>query len=328
MSARRSTPASPSLGEGNREEFPWVSSRTLRFTTKSEYQLGFPPECPVQLNFVHLDGNYQLVPNYHDFFELILVCAGSGDYMLEGRRYPVAVGDLVLVGSHELHTVKVKQGQAVKCAALHFRSELVHVLGSSALDFEYLKPFYYRSPNFSPRIDRASLPEGLALDRIQRMHREIQMGGAGYPLAVKTYLTDILLETSRHYRDVGGEWIPRDRRIRDFERLRVVLSFIGDHFHESISLEQVAQMAHFSPNYFCRFFKSLTGYTLTEYVLLMRVDLATELLLSSKKSITTIAYETGFSSHSHLDRVFKRLKGITPLECRRQSVVANETHDS
>jgi len=58
-------------------------------------------------------------------------------------------------------------------------------------------------------------------------------------------------------------------------------------------------------------------YTPTEYILRLRVDLSADLLSNSAMSVTDIAYATGFSSHSYFDRVFKRLKGMTPLEYRR-----------
>jgi len=73
-----------------------------------------------------------------------------------------------------------------------------------------------------------------------------------------------------------------------------------------------------SPAYFCRFFKGVTGTTLTEYVLRTRIDRGMEFLSNSSLSVTDIAYKTGFSSHSYFDRVFKRLKGVTPLEYRRR----------
>jgi AraC-like DNA-binding protein/mannose-6-phosphate isomerase-like protein (cupin superfamily) len=308
----------PLAGEVGGDEFPWVSSRTLRFTAQGEFPLAFPPECPVRLHFLRFTADHPVTPNYHEFLELTLICAGRGRFTVDHRCYPVAAGDLVLVGSHAFHLLEAERGQPVKAASVHFRPELVHGPGSPALDLEYLKPFHYRCANFSHRIDRAALPERLVLDRLGRMRREIEAGGEGYPLAVKTYLTDLLLEVSRHYRQVGGGWFPQDRRIRDFERLRAVFDFLRKNCREPISLSQMARRAHLSPHYFCRFFKAVTGHTLTEYVWRLRVDLAADFLLHSAMPITEIAYAAGFSSHSHLDRVFKRLKGVTPLEYRRQ----------
>ena len=300
------------------DEFPWVSSRNLRFTSKGEFVLAFPPECPVMLHFFQFTADHHLTSSYHDYFELTLVCEGQGRFLLENRPYAVGEGDLLLVGGREFHLMEVEPGGMLKTAAVHFKPELVHSPGGSALDYEYLRPFYYRTSDFSPRVGRRELPENLVLDRMARMRREIQVGGEGYQLAIKTYLTDILLEVGRHYRRDRGELIPQNQRIRDFERLREVFSYMVKNCQEPISLAHVARMAHMSPNYFCRFFKYVTGNTFTEYALRLRVDLAMEFLTNSAMSVTEIAYASGFSSHSYFDRVFKQLKGVTPLEYRRQ----------
>ena len=202
--------------------------------------------------------------------------------------------------------------------SLHFLPEFVHPPGGTALDFDYLRPFHYRGPSFSHRVPAGELPEGLILDRLGRIQEELAAQREDYPLAVKTHLRDVLFGLSRHYRQKGGQLAPRDWRARDFERLREVFKYLRKNCHEPVSLDQVARRAHMSRAYFCRYFKAVTGSTLTEYLLRLRVDLAMEFLSSGAMSVSEIAYATGFSNHSHLDRVFKHLKGVTPVEYRRQ----------
>jgi two-component system response regulator YesN len=72
-----------------------------------------------------------------------------------------------------------------------------------------------------------------------------------------------------------------------------------------------------TPTYFCRFFRKVTGKTLTEYLLCMRIDKGMELLFNGNQSVTEIAYAVGFGSHSYFDRVFRRLTGRAPLEFRK-----------
>src|SRR5512133_633311 len=147
FSPRGRVPADPSY-----DDFPWLSSRSLHFTAKGVFALLFPSECPVRLHFVQFTGDHQLTPSHHDYFELTLICEGQGRFLLENRPYAVGPGDLLLVGSREFHLMLVDQGGMLKAASVHFRPELVHAPGGSALDFEYLKPFYFRTSTFSPRI--------------------------------------------------------------------------------------------------------------------------------------------------------------------------------
>ena len=301
--------------------FPWVSSRILRFTARGEYPLAFPPECPLLMQFLQFSVDHQVSLSYHDYLEFALICEGTGRFTAESRSYSVAPGDLMIIGGREFHRLEADRDDVMKVVSAHFRQELVHAPGDSPLNFEYLKPFLYRGAQFSHRIARADLPEGFVLDRIGWIQREVQAGKPDYPLAVKTYLADILFVVSRHCGQTCGELAPPDRHAQDFERLLEVFSYVRKNCHEPLSLRQLARLAHMTPSYFCRFFKAQTGSTLTEYLLRLRIDLAMDFLSNSAMSVTDIAYASGFSSHSYFDRVFKRLKGMTPLEYRRHPKV-------
>ena len=311
--------ASPESKSGMK--FPWVSTRTMQFTAKGEFPVAFPPECPLRLHFVQFTQEHRLTPSYHDHLEISLLYEGSGTFTVESHRYPVREGDLVVVGRREFHLMEANHRDAPKNISLYFLPELIYRPGGQPLDFEYLKAFRYHSPTFSHRIAAGEVSVALVLDRIRKIQQELEARRADYPLAAKTYLTDILLELSRHYGRLGGTLRDRDERVLDIERLREVFNFIRKNCGEPISLRRLAPMAHMSPGYFCRFFKAVTGMTPTEYLLRVRVDQAMELLASGARSITEIAYASGFGSATYFDRVFKRLKGMTPQEFRRETKV-------
>jgi AraC-like DNA-binding protein len=301
-----------------RPTLPWISSRALHFTGQGELRLKFPAECPLLMHYVSFSVEHRLTPSFHDHFEISYVYEGSGYFTVEGWRYPVQKGDLVLVGGRRFHLAEAGRAGAFKLISLYFMPELVHPTGGPVLDFEYLKPFYFQGPGVAHRVAAPDLPDGLALNRLQLIRQELTEHRHDYALAAKTYLSDLLFELSRHFHRSGAKPNLGRQCIRDLERLREVFRHVRMNCQEPISLRQAARMAHMTPNYFCRFFKTVTGSTLTEYVLRMRVDLAMEFLTSSSMSVTEIAYASGFGSHSYFDRVFKRLKGITPLEFRRQ----------
>lgn len=300
------------------EDFPWASSRTLRFTAQGEFPLAFPPECPVLLHCLEFSMEHPLTPSYHEHLEITLIGEGRGRYTVDGCRYELSAGDLVIVGRGEFHLIEADFRTPLKAISLHFMPELVSTPGGASLDFEYLRPFHYRGKAFSRRLPAVAVPEGWALGLMRRIQQEIAARSEDYPLAVKTLLCDLLLGISRHYRRTGPGRVLRDQRVLDCERLRDVFAFIKGNCRETLSLGQVSRLARMSPAYFCRFFKGVTGTTLTEYVLRTRIDRGMEFLSNSSLSVTDIAYKTGFSSHSYFDRVFKRLKGVTPLEYRRR----------
>ncbi|HXF11243.1 MAG TPA: AraC family transcriptional regulator, partial [Desulfuromonadaceae bacterium] len=94
--------------------------------------------------------------------------------------------------------------------------------------------------------------------------------------------------------------------------------FIAEHQTEELSLEQVARSVNTSKFYFCKMFKKATGINFTDYLSRVRTERAKNLLLNPNLRVSEIAYEVGFQSLTHFNRVFKRVLGQSPTEYRSQ----------
>ena len=94
--------------------------------------------------------------------------------------------------------------------------------------------------------------------------------------------------------------------------------FIAEHQTEELSLDDVAKSVHTSKFYFCKMFKKVTGLNFTDYLSRVRTERAKNLLLNRNLRVSEIAYEVGFQSLTHFNRVFKRILGQSPTEYRGQ----------
>ncbi len=92
--------------------------------------------------------------------------------------------------------------------------------------------------------------------------------------------------------------------------------FIKRHQTEDISLGQVAKAVNTSTFYFCKIFRKVTGINFTDYVSRVRIENAKNLLLNPNLRVSEIAYEVGFQSLTHFNRVFKKVIGQSPTEYR------------
>ncbi len=92
--------------------------------------------------------------------------------------------------------------------------------------------------------------------------------------------------------------------------------FIADNYSEALSLEQVAKAVNTSSFYFCKMFKRITGLNFTEYVSRVRIERAKNLLLNPNLRISEIAFEVGFQSLTHFNRVFRKMVGLSPTDYR------------
>jgi AraC-like DNA-binding protein len=94
--------------------------------------------------------------------------------------------------------------------------------------------------------------------------------------------------------------------------------YIHEHQGEKLSLQQVARAASTSTFYFCKLFKKVTGINFTDYLSRVRVERAKNLLLNPNLRVSEIAFDVGFQSLTHFNRVFKKILGQSPTEYRAQ----------
>ena len=94
--------------------------------------------------------------------------------------------------------------------------------------------------------------------------------------------------------------------------------YIQEHQAEDMSLGQVAKAVNTSTFYFCKMFKKITGINFTDYVSRVRIEKAKNLLLNPNLRVSEIAYEVGFQSLTHFNRVFKKILGQSPTDYRGQ----------
>lgn len=102
------------------------------------------------------------------------------------------------------------------------------------------------------------------------------------------------------------------------EKILTTCNYINEHFHESLTLEQVATIAGFSKFHFTRLFKELMNVTFYEYLNQRRIAKATTLLINSDLSITEICMNAGFTSLSTFNRTFKAINGCAPSEYKKK----------
>ncbi|WP_157080361.1 helix-turn-helix domain-containing protein, partial [Sphingobium cloacae] len=100
-------------------------------------------------------------------------------------------------------------------------------------------------------------------------------------------------------------------------QLRHVLDRIEDEIDGNLTTRALAFGTGLSGGHFMRAFKTSTGKTLHAYVIEQRIRRAQMLLADPDMPLAQIAYATGFSSQSHMNRHFGRLVGMTPGQFRR-----------
>lgn len=102
------------------------------------------------------------------------------------------------------------------------------------------------------------------------------------------------------------------------EKVNKALKYMRQHCSENPSRDEVAKVAGLSSAHFSRLFSSVTGNTFKKTLFDLKIKLAQDYLKESDLSITSIAFDVGFSDSNYFSSVFKKIVGLTPLQYRKK----------
>jgi AraC-like DNA-binding protein/ligand-binding sensor protein len=126
-----------------------------------------------------------------------------------------------------------------------------------------------------------------------------------------------LLKVFGRHLSLAGERIATEQAAGEAPVIRKAREYIESHQQDELSVEEVAKVVNMSVFYFCKVFKKATGLTFTAYLAEVRVAKARNLLLNPHSRISEVAFEAGFQSITHFNRLFRKLTGQSPSSYRQ-----------
>lgn len=102
------------------------------------------------------------------------------------------------------------------------------------------------------------------------------------------------------------------------DRINAIYEYSIKNFKRKIQLEEIAEVANISPNSFCRYFKSRTRKTYSQFLIELRVGHACKLLIENNQCIKRLCYESGFNNFTSFHKYFKMITGKSPLMYQKE----------
>jgi AraC family transcriptional regulator len=127
----------------------------------------------------------------------------------------------------------------------------------------------------------------------------------------------LLLWELRHAADPKHSHLKPVRGGLTGHQLRFVKEFVDVHISKEIGISELASLVGLSQFHFIRAFKHSVGLSPYQYVLSARISVARKMLSERDLSIADVALAVGFSDAAQLNRVFRKLIGVTPTAFRR-----------
>ena len=156
---------------------------------------------------------------------------------------------------------------------------------------------------------RADEPRDLGESGV-RLVRELvaELGGDDTELAVETLIAELLAETA----GFGEAPAFRDAPVW----LLATRDYLHAHHRETLRLADIAEAVDIHPVHLARSYRRLTGRPVGEYLRMLRIDAAREMMRKTNRALADIATDCGFSDQPHFCRVFRHFTGLTPARYR------------
>lgn len=250
------------------------------------------------------DSIYPRVMHAHEeSVEIIFVYSGKAEYSIDGKKYYIKKGDIVIFNSGIVHDEisgpNIKMG--IYCCAIG--NIKLSGLRKNALIGDLDNPVFPSGSQF-PAIESV----------FELMFSQLS-SGSGVAEEVCHYLLMTLL--SMVWNIIHK--IP-DQSNGSEEEMNIlgkrIKNYIDKNYLEDITLQSISDALNVSPYYLSHVFKRMTGYSPLQYILRRRIGEAQTLLISTDFPITTIATKIGYNNPSHFNLLFTKNVGMSPRKYR------------
>ena len=240
--------------------------------------------------------------HYHEFCKLLMLRSGSGGYIVDGQRYSLETGDIVLIGSHCVHRPEFEHGLLYERVIIYISPEFLRQ--QSVPDCQLEEIFHGAQGHVLHLND----PDALwAIS--DALEQELARDDYGRVILSNGLLLRLLIEIARSIRDPKTTFstpiTPTDSRILD------ILRYIDAHLTEDLSIDLLAEEFFISKFHMMRLFRQETGTTVHLYLTQKRLMLARSLIDGGMRA-TEACYRSGFRSYSSFTRACAKHLGTTP----------------
>lgn len=252
----------------------------------------------------------------HYYCELLYVMKGTASVTLESKKHILTKGSVILVHSSVRHSVT--SGLGTRVASVCFDPGALVPQGAAFEDLPFVMEGASASLCAQVLFPPGSLSETVMEFCFSQCVNEAKRQQHGYDIAINAACGRIVLEIIRRWDETGFSAASRRSHKRELD-INSVTAYISDHCEEPIKVEELAAKCGMSYSYFARCFRERYGSSCKEYIEKLRVEKAEKLLLFTGYDLSFISQELGFSDCSHLIKVFKKHKGVTPRQFRLQT---------
>ena len=242
--------------------------------------------------------------HYHEFCKILLLVQGSGGYFIDGQRYLLQSGDVVLLDAHSIHRPELDPDSPYERIILYISPD--YLKRQSTADC-HLQSVFSAEKGHVLRLPEERKQKIFRM--AAQLERDLTEDSFGREILSNAGLLRLLVEIGRNREnpdtDRTSPVMPKDKRIVD------ILRYIDENIAEDLDAESIANAFFVSKYHMMRQFRRETGTTLHLYITQKRLVKARELMDSGMRA-TEACYRCGWRSYSSFTRAYGKHLGTTP----------------
>lgn len=272
-----------------------------------------PPTFPVDWleNFIQKDADITYL-HYHNCWEIGYCCEGSGVFFVEEKILPYSKGDVCIIFPGQLHLAQSVKGQVSRW---HFCFLDPKALLGTIAPQAWNEPAPTGYSRFTNIVNSSDAPDISLM--AEYLMNELGQQQPGYESAVRGCVWTLMTLIIRAINYMAGHTPEVEAVDRtSMNKISKSLEYISQHYMEPIQIDALAEACNLSVTHFRRTFRSCMGMAPLDYLINVRMQMASALLCHTDSSILNISDEVGYATISSFNRHFKQRMGVSPSKWR------------
>ena len=250
----------------------------------------------------------------HSFFEICYAFEGRGLFSIAGQQHEVRQGQVFVARPGEVHEIISSEEDPLgiyfwSYTLTQCQNQPSQTSGSDPLLDAFLTSRRWVGQK-TPGMQRT----------LELLTEEIAQQGPGYQQSIEGLLVKLLLDTARTLVDVPEQANQAEQTAKSLDEatVQVIIRYLHDNLNRPVLIRDLAAQIHLSERHTSRLFHKIRGMTIGEYVTNLRMERASQLLLSKHLPIKDVAQATGYTDVRYFTTLFHRSTGFTPAIFRQK----------
>ncbi|MBC5997893.1 AraC family transcriptional regulator [Romboutsia ilealis] len=256
-------------------------------------------------------GEFSVQYHWHDQIEIIYIEKGEFNITVNNNDIIGRPGDLYFINSGDLHEIHVRENKPSLHHAIVFKPEILSFELFDHCQSCYITPILNGKLKFPISIDHNEYVKSKIIYEFNEIAENYDKKSLGWSISIKASLLKILTFLIESNCLIEKDKLNSNNKDK-FNILKKIIYYIQENYNSKITIDELAKIANMSPQYFCKFFKSMVGKTAIEYINEYRIEKACKILKTEDVKIMNVCFSVGFDNFSYFIRKFKEYKKCTP----------------